>query len=215
MNEATITIARRFHGPKNSGNGGYVCGRLAAFVEGTARVRLYVPPPLDTPLRVVRTGESVSLDHQGQKIAEAWPADLNLEVPEPPDLETARDASRGFRGFQTHRFPTCFVCGRDRGPDDGLQIFAGPVSPEFVWCVLDCPGGFAFPEPETGTILLGELTVARYEAPLAGQTYIVTAWEISAEGRKHDTGTALFSADGRCLAAGRGTWFEVEPGLVE
>lgn len=233
-----VTIDERFHGPRKSGNGGYVCGRLAAFIDGTARVRLYVPPPLDAPLDVVRRDTSVSFEEHGKKIAEGWPARLDIEVPEPPGVEEARAASEGFRGFSSHRFPTCFVCGRDRRPGEGLRIFAGPVpgrsllacpwtpgpdlagddgaiSPEYIWCVLDCPGGFAFPEPETGTILLGELTVARYAPVAPGETLVVTAWAISDEGRKHHTGTGLFSADGRCLAAGQGVWFEVEAGLVE
>ena len=49
-----ITIAKRFCGPPRSGNGGYVCGSLAAFVEGTAEVTLRRPPPLDRPLFVER-----------------------------------------------------------------------------------------------------------------------------------------------------------------
>jgi hypothetical protein len=235
MSETTVTIAERFHGPRNSGNGGYVCGRLAAFIGGTARVRLYVPPPLDVPLEVEKHEGSVSLAYQGKTIAEAWPAELVLETPSPPTLEEAAAASKNFRGFQSHRFATCFVCGRDRTPGEGLGIFAGPVpgremvactwtpgrelalpdgtvSPEYIWCVLDCPGGFAFPEPETGTILLGELTVARYAPARPGQAYIVTAWEVSREGRKHYTGTALFSGNGHCIAVGLGTWFEVEAG---
>ena len=43
----TFTIARRFRGPSQSGNGGYVCGRLARHVAGPALVRLRAPPPLD------------------------------------------------------------------------------------------------------------------------------------------------------------------------
>lgn len=233
-----ITIERRFHGPRDSGNGGYVCGRLAAFIEGTSRVRLYVPPPLEVPMKVLQTAEGVVLEHEGTKIAEAWPARLDLEVPEPPDIREAAESAKRFRGFRSHRFPTCFVCGRDRAPDEGLQIFAGPlpgsevlactwtprpdlagpdgtVSPEFVWCVLDCPGGFAFPEPEDGTILLGELTVEGNAPARVGEPYIVTAWEVSRQGRKHRTGTALFTAGGDQVAAGLGVWLEVGRGLVE
>ena len=45
-------IASRFNGPPNSGNGGYSCGVLAAFIDGPASIRLHVPPPLDAPLHV-------------------------------------------------------------------------------------------------------------------------------------------------------------------
>lgn len=234
----TITIARRFHGPSGSGNGGYVCGRLAAFINGTARVRLYVPPPLEVPLEVRRGLNSVALAYEGVTIAEAWPAELDLEMPTPPSCDDAAAASKHFAGFRSHRFPTCFVCGIDRPPEDGLHIFAGPVpgrgilactwipqeeftgadgaiSPEFVWCVLDCPGGFAFPEPKNATILLGELTAVRYASVRPLQTYVVTAWEISSDGRKHHTGTALSSSDGRPVAMGRAIWLEVPPDTVE
>jgi hypothetical protein len=49
--EPTLRIDRRFCGPPESGNGGYVCGRLARFVDGEATVvRLHVPPPLEVEL---------------------------------------------------------------------------------------------------------------------------------------------------------------------
>ena len=50
-----ITIPRRFNGPPHSGNGGYVCGRLASYLDGPASVRLRVPPPLERELRVETT----------------------------------------------------------------------------------------------------------------------------------------------------------------
>ena len=114
----------------------------------------------------------------------------------------------------------------------GLKIFAGPVpgrqlvacswipdlslasdgqqiDPVFVWSALDCPGGFAFPEPREGSILLGELCVDRYNAVVASRPHIVIGWEINREGRKHYTGTALFAETGKVCAAGRGVWLEV------
>lgn len=55
-----LVIDARFNGPVGSGNGGYTAGlvasRLAAPPGHTAQVTLRVPPPLDTPLRVTRTG---------------------------------------------------------------------------------------------------------------------------------------------------------------
>ena len=34
---ASVVIPRRFRGPPDSGQGGYSCGVLARFVEGTAK----------------------------------------------------------------------------------------------------------------------------------------------------------------------------------
>ena len=74
----TVTIASRFNGPADSGNGGYSCGLLAAFIDGPARVRLHAPPPLDTPLAVVRhadgrvdmrDGDTVVVEERGPAIS--------------------------------------------------------------------------------------------------------------------------------------------------
>ena len=44
----TLVIDDRYNGPPASANGGYACGRIAAFVDGPARVTLRKPPPLHT-----------------------------------------------------------------------------------------------------------------------------------------------------------------------
>ena len=49
----TMTIPRRFRGPPNSGNGGYVCGMLGRQIAGAAEVTLRAPPPLETKLDLV------------------------------------------------------------------------------------------------------------------------------------------------------------------
>src|SRR2546422_611495 len=59
-----LTIPSRFNGPAGVGNGGYVCGRIAAYVDGPATVTLRRPPPLDTPVEVERDGDgSVRVRH--------------------------------------------------------------------------------------------------------------------------------------------------------
>ena len=52
-----LTIPPRFNGPAGVGNGGYVCGRIAAYIDGPATVTLRRPPPLDTPMQVERDGD--------------------------------------------------------------------------------------------------------------------------------------------------------------
>src|SRR4051794_17563428 len=51
-----LTIAPRFRGPSGSGNGGYVCGRLARHLDGPVTLTLPRPPPLATALAVERGG---------------------------------------------------------------------------------------------------------------------------------------------------------------
>jgi hypothetical protein len=49
-----LVIPSRFCGPPGSGNGGYVCGRIAAYLDGPVTVTLRRPPPLATPMTVER-----------------------------------------------------------------------------------------------------------------------------------------------------------------
>ena len=232
--DLTIRIDGRFCGPPESGNGGYVCGRLARFIDGNAAaVRLTLPPPLATALEVRKTEDGVALFDGEVVVAEARPTTLSLESPAPPSYEEAEAASRHYPGFASHWFPTCFVCGPERVAGDGLRIFPGPiegsdrvacpwvpdpsladatgaVSPEFLWAALDCPGAFSFAKPAAGVVLLGELQVRLSGEVAAGERCVLVAWELAQRGRKHQTATALFGESGACRGLGLGTWFEVE-----
>ncbi|MDX1568820.1 MAG: hypothetical protein R3223_13525 [Longimicrobiales bacterium] len=230
---ATIRIDRRFRGPPESGNGGYVCGRVARFIDGPAVVRLRVPPPLETDLVVRPADGELEVYDDETLVAEARPAALEVVVPEPPGYEEAEEASRDYRGFEQHAFPNCFVCGPERDPDDGLRIFAGPVpgrdlvaapwiphgslegaegavAPEFLWAALDCPGASSFTAPEDRARVLGELAAEIRGGVPVGERCVVIGWERRSQGRRHWTGTALFDESGDCRAVGLGTWFEVE-----
>lgn len=232
----TVTIASRFHGPPDSGNGGYSCGMLGKLIEGPAVVRLRIPPPLDAEMEIRETDAGVALFHNDEQVASAKAATVDIEIPQAPDFAGAEAAARRYRGFEDHFYPGCFVCGPERAHGDGLRVFAGAVesgtgpqgmvaatwipdeslvdasghvSAEYIWSVLDCPGAYSFPEPASGTILLGELAVA-IEGPVsAGEKCVLIGWEISHEDRKHHTGTALFGESGTCRAVGYATWFEV------
>ena len=162
-----LIIPPRFCGPSSSGNGGYVCGRVAAYIGAPAAVTLRRPVPLGTALAVGRDGDgSVRVHDGGTLIAEARPA------PDAPDLVAptqARAAAGRARYFEDPVFPDCFVCGPARPPGDGLRIFPGPVAgqelwaapwtpdpsvagpdgrvrSEIVWAALDCPSGIAAAE---------------------------------------------------------------------
>ena len=231
-----VFINRRFHGPPDSGNGGYSCALIADFIDGPAAVRLRKPPPLDIPMEVHENNGVVELYHEGELVASGRPTAVELDVPRPPDFEGARAASARYRGFESHFYPGCFVCGPERGHGDGLRVFAGPVeegagpenmvaaawipddslmdssgfvADEFIWAALDCPGAYAFPEPENGALLLGELAVSINGKVSVGEKCVLIGWEIRQDGRKHFTGTALFGQTGSCRAVGHATWFEV------
>jgi hypothetical protein len=216
---AELVIDRRFRGPDDSGNGGYTCGRIAAYVDGAAEVTLRLPPPLEVPLRVdggrVLDGEAL--------VAEFGSATVALDVPEPPTWEEAIEAQRP---DVDSPFPHCFVCGYRRAQDDGLHIHAGPwrdgvvagvwvpradtVGEEFVWAALDCPGAYAVMAAGRGIVVLGRLAARVLRVPEAGEHCVVVGWPLGSDGRKHEAGTAVY-AGGEAVAVARAVWIEPRP----
>jgi hypothetical protein len=233
MSSEPLVIASRFCGPPGSGNGGYVCGRVAAHLPGVVSVRLKSPPPLETELQVEKSESAVQLLHGQKVIAEAKTVDLDLAPPACPSFAAAEAAAKFYAGFTRHPFPTCFVCGTQRALGDGLRVFPGPLASqsmiaapwtpdaslghgdrsvriEYLWAALDCPGAFAVMPVAAGrALVLGELCVRVDASVEVGEPCIVTAWPIQTDGRKRIAGSALHSASGRVLAVGRATWIEV------
>jgi hypothetical protein len=217
-----LVIDPRFNGPAGSANGGYTCGLIAGLLGGTAEVTLRRPPPLGRPLTVEREDGRVVVRDGDAVVAEAARAEVDLEIPEPPSYEDAVQASSRYPGLEEHAFPTCFVCGPEREPGDGLRIFAGPlgdglfaspwapteVDERIVWAALDCPGAIAVGFPDRGETLLGRFAVRIDELPEVGEQCVVVAWPLGEEGRKLYAGTALYDEGGRPLARARATWIE-------
>ena len=231
----TVIIPRRFRGPPESGNGGYSCGVVGTLLDGPAEVTLRLPPPLDSPMDVVRTADGLHVTAGGRLVAEARPATVALEAPPAPSLEQATAASARFPWRENHMYPTCFVCGPERAPGDGLCIYPGPVEgrdiaaapfvpdptlgdadgrmrPEVMWAALDCPSWFGFHcfQPFDGVILLGRLAGRIDARPRIGDRCISVGWSIGREGRKIRCGSALYSRDGELLAVGEATWIGVK-----
>jgi hypothetical protein len=221
-----LVIDPRFNGPEGSANGGYTCGLVAELLGGVAEVTLRSPPPLGRPLQVESVDGRVRVSDGDRLVAEAVPAEVELETPEPPAYEEAERASARYPGFGEHAFPTCFVCGPEREHSDGLRIFAGPlgdgrvaspwvvpdeVEPAFVWAALDCPGAIAVGFPDRGETLLGRFAARIDELPGARERCVVVGWPLGEEGRKLYAGTALYGEGGRPLAVARATWIEPLP----
>jgi hypothetical protein len=218
----TITIAGRFNGPPASANGGYAAGLVAGLVDGDAEVTLRAPPPLETPLAVVRDGARVTVRDGDSVVADAEPVSVALDVPSPVSTAEAEAARARYAGFRHHAYATCFVCGPERA--DGLGIFAGPVegrgglvaapwtppagevADELVWAALDCPSGWAVDEFSREGVLLGRLAARIVARLVGGDPHVVVGWRIGEEGRKRFAGSAIFTAEGELRAYARSTW---------
>lgn len=227
-------IPRRFNGPPTTGHGGYSCGVAAATVDGPVAVSLRAPPTLDTPFHVRETATGARVLHGETVVAdvERLDSELELEVPQPPSYEQARSAERD--DVPNHPFPTCFGCGPEREPGDGLRVFPGPVdgtdlfaatwtpdaslpssdgalTGELVWAALDCPSSWPVAsETNDPAIVLGRLA-ARPIAPIRiGESHTVISWPIELDGRKRHSGVGIHSADGELKAVGQALWIELK-----
>jgi len=91
---ATVIIDRRYNGPIDSGNGGWMAGSLARlFGDVSVSVALRAPVPLAVPMCVRwRDDGTATLDDNGTLVAEAAVAPLELDVPIAPNPDEAEAA---------------------------------------------------------------------------------------------------------------------------
>lgn len=235
----TFQVEPRYCGPPNSGNGGYVSGRLSQFLDGSARVRLIAPTPLETEIEVVREGDGISALAGGQKIGMAERAPVDITLPEIPTLDAIARAREAYdTEAKTHPLPDCFVCGPQRDPEDALCLCTGPVPdsvvnadtwkamdifagadglirPEILWSALDCPTAFALRHGDSKLCLLGSLTVDIRRRPKVGERLIVMAWARGVTGRKNYGDGALIDENGEIIAAANAVWIELtDPKMI-
>ena len=160
----------------------------------------------------------------GALIAEARPTTVDAaEVVHAVGPAEAASAAERYLGFQSHPFPTCFVCGPRRPDHDGLGVYPGRLddgrtaatfrAPDHVdlatvWAALDCPGGWTVPQDERPHVLGRE--AVRVEAfPSPGEECVVIGLRTGADGRKAFTLTTLYGSAGTVLATARSTWIAI------
>jgi hypothetical protein len=241
----TLMVPSRFRGPAESVNGGYMCGRVARYLDGPATLTLHRPPPLETPMTVETDGpDRVRVWHGGALTAEAMSTVDGPALRIPGRVSMAEvQAARGHAGyFDEPVFPSCFVCGIRRPDGDGLRIFPGPVpgrglwaapwTPdastaddrgnvhlEIVWAALDCPSGIAAGGAtdiaEDSAIVLGRMTATLAAVPEVGDECQLIAWPVGRDGRKLTAGSALLSSDGQVLAVATAVWLTVPRAVRE
>lgn len=167
-----LTIPGRFTGPPRSANGGYVSGAVAGLLStgDAVEVTLRQPPPVDRPLQIDRQPDRVRLYDGETLLAEAVPANLQVQLPAGVTPAEAASAAEHFdtRTYaRAHPFPGCFTCGPARPHEDGLRLFPaavpgrdrlvawpwtpaasltgddGLVDMPVMWAALDCPSGLS------------------------------------------------------------------------
>lgn len=236
---AEFVVLPRFCGPPRSGNGGYVAGRLASFVNAdVVEVTLRSPPPLGVPLQVLDDAPGVRLQDGQILVAQAIPTALDGERPDPVEFGAAAAAAEHYAGRRSHPFPTCFVCGLDREAGDGMRLEPGRIDdaiqgrvaaswrpdpslagadgvigPEFGWAALDCPGGWAA-GISGRPMVLGRMTARIKSMPRPHDRCVVVGQLRGTDGRKAFTSSALYGNDGELLANATATWLQVDPASV-
>jgi hypothetical protein len=224
-----MVIPQRCNGALHSGNGGYCAGVFAGLLDGPAEVNLRRPIPLDTPLDVQRTAESVQVMAGETVVAEVVAGgELALDVPR-VSPEEARQAAAGYRGTGLDEFAQCYVCGPEREDAFGVfparvgarEVVASPWIPpawtgdddgrtraEHVWAALDCPTYYASYLDGPQWSFLVRMQV-RIDAPVAmGEEHVVVAWPLGVDGRKRHAAAAVLDRDGAVLALARGLLVE-------
>lgn len=237
MTTQTVRVPRRFCGPPNSGNGGYTCALVARALGGSAEVTLRKPVPIETEMRLESAdGRTATLYSGSDLIAEGKAADWPLEALPEIAFAEAEAASKKSHAFHDHPFPTCFVCGPERGVGDGLRIFPGEfiergsgrkilaaawvpdvslpnrdgvLDDTMIWAALDCPTGFAGGFPELGTLVTGRLAVKPVAPVRVGDQCVLAAWSTGVEGRKHFASAVLLGGDGSMRAQAKAVWVKL------
>lgn len=226
-----VIIAAHHRGPPESGNGGYVCGLLAAHLDSPAEVTLRLPTPLERPLTLTVAAQLVELRDGDAMIASARAAPLDLAVPSVPDWTACERATERGGSFAESEFGGCFSCGRNN--PHGVQVWAGEVEsramtaaawrprashagadgflpPTHLWAALDCPGAGALLLGKPDTLLMTGRMLGHCDRDCrAGERYRVIGWPVGREGRKLYCGTAVIDESGRVRARALSTWIEL------
>jgi hypothetical protein len=239
--ELPFRIPGRFNGPPTSAHGGYACGSIARLAESrygpNVTVSLHLPPPLDSPL-VLRLGPRRGHVLAGAEVvATVGPSTVAVTAPATVPIAVAAMAEQRFTGESGHPFPTCFVCGGDRAPGDGLRLRPGPVPdrpetvacrwlpdasladadghipPEVVWSVLDCPGGWTG-DPAAEPAVLGRFTVRIIRPPRVGEQCLLVASLDERQDRTALNSTGLYTADGELLGSASALWLRADPAAL-
>jgi hypothetical protein len=237
MSGSELVIGAAFNGPPTSGNGGYSAGAFAlrtpfAAAGDPVTVTLRRPPPLEVALDITVDDDLARLLHSDAVVAEATAGSFADAPPSATPFAEAQAAEALYRGRHGHAFGTCFTCGPDRSPGDGLCLAPGivepgrtactwtphaahgdadgVVAPAIVWAALDCPSAWTTDIMKQPCVL-GRMTAQLLQPVDAGARCVVVGAMRSINGRKTATSSALYDEDGTLLARAEHLWIAIDP----
>lgn len=225
----STVIDRRFRGSADSAQSGYAAGKAASHAEGTVKVEIRGPAPVEQELLVeIDPEEHVTVLHGSHVVMEASPdAELTIAVPASADVIDEIFARGPVTAAQHQDRPHCFGCSLEREdglgiatrpvgatgiwgttwtPDESLPSTGGFVDDEILWAALDCPGSFAAsdlsgrPSEVTGSPSLEAMTVQIREKVRVGEQLAVMGWTLAYSDSAVDCGTAIVDRTGRVKA---------------
>ena len=124
----SVSIDSVYNGPVNCGNGGYISGLLAGFIEGDAEIRINAAFPVETSLQVKNTDQGIGVYLDDKLLGSARGIQLKLAIPTPPNFASATAASQRFDFMHASDPKGCYVCSPRRTVDNGLRVFCGALS---------------------------------------------------------------------------------------
>lgn len=238
-----LIIEKRYEGPPNIAQGGYISGIMAMYLNSaTVEVTMRNPTPMDKSLILdLSTPDRVFMYDGERLLNEAYPAELDLNIPKPISLDEAKKASLRHRIEMP--YPNCFGCGSGRAEDDGLHLRSGPVQgrdlvaidwvprstvvgakegeevPEpIVWAAMECPTARAMQygglRQADELVLLGRMTTRVNVLPRVGQVCFFMGWPIERSGRKIALGGSLHDESGDILVMTRLTFIVLKEGVT-
>ena len=189
---AELIIGARFNGPETTANGGYACGRLAAFLTEPAEVTLRLPPPLEMGMTVLVGGDGTTAElHDGEALVANGKSISGIEA-EPPLR------------------PSFAAAPWIPDPSVTSEENAELVDPAIVWATLDCTSYVPDMWMTPTVSVLGRMAVQRERQIAIGERLVGLGWALGAEGRKRFTASALIEADsGEVVARARSIWIEL------
>jgi hypothetical protein len=236
--------------------GAFLAGHAArtdgANGAGAVEVTLRKPPPLETAMLLRDDTDHtqgtagnhathnqhtlLTLTLDDQVVAHARTGALGADPVDAVSLADAREAETSYAGLTEHPFVSCFACGPEREPGDGLRLHPGrladgrtactwtpdpslatdddaaAVRPEFTWAALDCPGGWTT-DVVGRPMVLGRITGEVYAPAEVGERHVVMGRLLGEDGRKTFTATTLYDSDGRVVARAEHVWIAVDPAM--